>query len=536
MVIGRAAGASMLKWSVRLSPWLWSLVAAMPFLSVYGMHFTYSAGWPSGFLGYDQPYYLANGRAIFERGNGITYPNPFDAAETSPAIYFHWLIWLLGFGVVKLGVDPGRLFLAAHLVAAVLCARATWALVSFCANGSRWPAVLYLWTMWGGGVFAFSAMIANLTGTRPALDDLLRHDPSSGWWFLNWGRNLVYPAESVYHALMATVWLAVLRERWPVALCAAASLAATHPFSGLQVLLILTVWCTVSWVLQRLHRVPLWFTVGVVCLFGMFLSYNFIFLRMFEQHRLLMRDWSVKWTLDLPAMWRAYLPVGALAALRIWKDRRQLNRNVWFLLTCWATSLLLANHDWFVRPVQPLHFTRGYVWTPLCLLGLPVLNDSLQWLHRTRQRLLYGLVPAILAAMLALSDNASFVWQYWRNRGEYGVFLTAGEQDIFRQMVERDLCGVLLPPNPRLGYLAAVYTRARPYLGHLFNTPDFYDRQRQMMEWFATDRAGPWFSTVDFVLIRRDATGQHATLHPWRQVAANEEWTLYERTSAAAAD
>lgn len=35
----------------------------------------------------------------------------------------------------------------------------------------------------------------------------------------------------------------------------------------------------------------------------------------------------------------------------------------------------LSLHDRFFKPVQPLHFSRGYVWLPLFLRGLPALLD-----------------------------------------------------------------------------------------------------------------------------------------------------------------
>jgi hypothetical protein len=52
-------------------------------------------------------HYVANGRAVFDRGNGLLYPNPSDADANAPVIYFHWLPWILGAVVTQLSIAPG---------------------------------------------------------------------------------------------------------------------------------------------------------------------------------------------------------------------------------------------------------------------------------------------------------------------------------------------------------------------------------------------------------------------------------------------
>src|SRR5438105_15936876 len=113
--------------------------------------------------------------------------------------------------------------------------------------------------MWGGGLLCLGRAAQNLLHGRPAAESLFAYDPFDGWWFQNWGRNLVFPTEAVYHALAAAVWLAVLGRRYALALAAAAFLAATHPFSGLQILLILLVWLSILFCRTRTWQVlQLW--------------------------------------------------------------------------------------------------------------------------------------------------------------------------------------------------------------------------------------------------------------------------------------
>ena len=79
---------------------LLSVLAISPILFAYIPHFTSPEGHPTGFIAGDMPYYCANGREIFERGNGFAYPNPLDTEPESPVIYFHWYIWILGVAIM----------------------------------------------------------------------------------------------------------------------------------------------------------------------------------------------------------------------------------------------------------------------------------------------------------------------------------------------------------------------------------------------------------------------------------------------------
>ena len=55
----------------------WAVVAILPLIAFYAAHFL-QKGVPLGFVLADLPYYPANGREVFERGNGLLYPIPYD--------------------------------------------------------------------------------------------------------------------------------------------------------------------------------------------------------------------------------------------------------------------------------------------------------------------------------------------------------------------------------------------------------------------------------------------------------------------------
>jgi hypothetical protein len=66
-------------------------LALLLWLTILAVHYAGNGESATGFIQYDQPYYVANGRAVFDRDNGVLYPNPSDADADAPMIYFHWL-------------------------------------------------------------------------------------------------------------------------------------------------------------------------------------------------------------------------------------------------------------------------------------------------------------------------------------------------------------------------------------------------------------------------------------------------------------
>jgi hypothetical protein len=210
------------------------VISLLPFWAVPIAHLASNSETATGFFHYELPYYVANGRAAFERGNGIFYPNPYDPASESPVIYAHWLPWILGLSTARCGFDPGDVVLSLTFCASIAFAWTTWSLVQhrtfsddqFRVNsGASRLATLrgspgdlaFLLAMWGGGLLCFAGtVIAGLQST-PWLESVLQFDPGKGMWFLNWGRNALFPTEAVYHTLVACCWLAEIKAKKRVA-------------------------------------------------------------------------------------------------------------------------------------------------------------------------------------------------------------------------------------------------------------------------------------------------------------------------------
>lgn len=486
---------------------------------------------PTGFIQYDMPYYSANGREIFERGNGFAYPNPYDSSPTPPIIYFQWPIWLLGFAIKKLNIDPGIFYFMFGIVGSLLCAYFTLLVVKKLLPDSRFRGLLFFLVMWGGGFLCLAALIENIIHGNPVLFRLFRYDPGDGLWFLNWGRNLIYPLEAIYHAIVAATWLAVLNNRWFWAIFGGALLATAHPFSGFQLLLILTLWFAILASLEQTSSMVNNFLVMAVCT-ALFLVYYKVFLNSIPQHRAIHEEWSIAWTLPINSMIMAYSPIALLAACRIWIDRHKLDRNVGFLFTYFLISLLLAKHDLFIRPIQPLHFTRGYLWTPLCLIALPLMQRIILFLQKKLFPYLFKYLIIMLAG-LALSDNTMFIIDRLLYPAD-AFFITPEERQILTKINQLGLDGILLSPEPKLSYLSATYTSVRPYLGHTALTPEYEDRLGKVEMWRTQGIKGSWFDTIDYILIKKNDIPDVLDRSEWIVKLENSKLVLLVRKSLLA--
>jgi hypothetical protein len=222
----------------------------------------------------------------------------------------------------------------------------------------------------------------------------------------------------------------------------------------------------------------------------------------------------------------AYAPAAILAAVAVSRDA-VWRRRCHFLITAAAVSFLLANHQWFMTPHQPIHFTRGYIWTPLWLAGLPVLVQLLNWGTQVHRR--WPSLATAALGVLIVSDNAGFLATSSVHSRDYGFGLSRSERDAFVAISQLSSPGVLLTDESRLGYLAAVYTPARPWLGHKYNTPRFDDR-KQIADRLASGASAEIPPEIGQILTRSSPFNAQLYANGWTEMGRFESLVLWRRS------
>ena len=548
------------------------VLSLIPFWLVPASHVLSSPETATGFFHYELPYYVANGRAAFERGNGVMYPNPYDPSADSPSIYVHWLPWTLGLMTTQPGCDPGDVTLVVTFFASLAFAWATFQLVAYRVNSQRNQRTAFLLAMWGGGCLAIAGTAVGLWNGTPWLESALQFDPGNGLWFLNWGRNALFPTEAIYHSLVVFCWLAELRRKSTTANIWLLLLATTHPWSGLELLLTINLWRFVQFVRSVVTRRPAPLVPGEarnpadekanqelldsvalaaqqadvpqfasarnqlsisVAALIVFLGYYKVWLPSFAQHAELQGVWELNWSVTYTAAFLAYslvagFAVAAVSRLRQWSTTEQ------FLLCALAVATGLAFHDRLIKPVQPIHFTRGYVWMPLFLLGLPTI---LQWLsdRRTSASKLSWAAMALLFCFVL--DNAVFaiVHSNRQYRQLDSFHLDRNERTLCSALHANELTRgqIVLSDSEDLNYLLPTFADVRPWLGHHFNTPDFPNRKARWQQCFESNHVHiPSIPPDVNVLITRHTRRQSELVdHPdWKPVRIqNTEWHVWRR-------
>ncbi len=516
--------------------WGVSLALLLPVIALYAGEYLGGNGRTfTGFIQYDQPYYMANARKFFDGGFHFLYGNPFSPDPRTPAIYFQVHLFVLGLIQALTGCDPGLLYVLFGFVAALVCVRVAVALyeqVAGLGTPAQWAGLVLF--LWGGGVLALTGLIFHLferTGFHGTLTDLFHFDPAQGWWFLNLGRNLVFPVEAYYHALaLGAVWMA-MRNNFRAALWLAFILSLSHPFTGLQFLLILVAWCGLETGFLRNRTIPFMFPVMLLVILAFHLFYNVVLLDLFPEHRAVFLQWSVAWVEPISAFLPADFLVGFFAwrAMRNWKLASQLfstpaNR---LLLIWFAVSFLLVHHDLLIAPRQPLHFSRGYTWIPLFLLGVQPLLRILEAAFSLKSAMLRVVVVGAIF-LLGLSDNLAWFGLHgamalaprwgipWL--AQDGFSLGTADRQLYRWLMQRPTPhdALLITPdsNTPVVYLAMTYTDYRGWYSHYDVTPFATRRRHELADFFqeGTVPSGWHGRTILLIIPKTDSHDESGSL------------------------
>ena len=465
---------------------------------------------PTGFIQDDDVVYMANARQHLEGKPALTYSNPFSYSTASPAIYSQPYNFLLCFLLSFYWAFPGLILTIFGMVSAIFCIYFSLKLVEYLYPDLKQKGIVYLLLVWGGGVTALAGLIANQTflkGTYPDFwDGIYMVDPGYGWWGMNFGRVLFISTEAYYHLLFIAGIFLIVRHRWMPALIISFLLSWSHPFTGVEYLLIVCGWLCIEKFFFRNRSIPWWILYSFFFLLLLHIYYYLIFLNQFPEHKKLYEVFAVDWGYSFRVYLPAYLLVILLALCTFYKQKisgvfRLEHQRLFF---SWAIiAFLLSNHEWFIKPIQPIHFARGYVWLGLFLFSVPGLNRILERLRN--QKIALGLF-----ILLFLADNILWYVNKWRMRAEHeGVaYITKDTQQILGWLHRNTTTNDLLISNEYMAsYMANAYASSYSWTGHLYNTPDFDVKKNQALEFFRSGVPLPnWKGRRLLILIRKSKT------------------------------
>lgn len=307
-------------------------------------------------------------------------------------------------------------------------------------------------------------------GTLPFLDRMLFIDPAWGWWGLNFGRGHFISTEGYFHFLFLAGIFCLLKKKWNLALIVSLLLSLSHPFTGVEYLAIVTAWGFIEKVIVKNKDLPWKFVIGISLILAFHVFYYLFFLNRFTEHHSVSEQYSLNWRLRFFSMIPAYCIVGTLAIASFFKLKKGFlsTASTRLFLTWFVIAFVLANHEVFMKPMQPLHFTRGYVWSGLFLLGLPALH----YLFQNRKLKYFFFLT--LFSILFFSDN--FLWiltkaSFYRTSPSIDC-ITLEQKNLLDTIAKNSSNKTLLIGNDEvLVYMSTAYSKAYPWISHPFTTP-----------------------------------------------------------------
>ncbi len=456
----------------KLNRWLLSLLLFLPVLLLYFSHFKHGSEnkIPSFFIQDDMPYYMAIAREYFDGGSPpLSYGNPFSPNLETKRHYFQPPTWILGLLGHFIKIDPGLLFMLFGIITGLAAIRASISLFEYFHQINR-PIDLgfLLIFIWGGGLLSIGGLCYSLIENHNTNDWLL-FDPSGGWWFLNLGRNFIYPLESIYHLLFFLGILFGTRKQWGLVLATAFLLSLCHPFTGIQFLLIYTSWLTLEFLLDQ-EPPPLWTPLTCLAMTLTHLGYYLYYLGQDLEHKSVMETWKISFSMHTITFLLSLFP---LFLFLWWGLRKKVYPSHWlripthrFLLVGFLVTLGLVFHDRIMAPIQPLHFDRGYLWVFLFLIALPGIKVA----QRSLQSKLSLKITALLSMLLLLSDNGS--WFTMHILQPTGYYHTIAQKEILNWLNKNATAQDLFVSEDRiLCYLSPTYSSVRPWYAFRWFTP-----------------------------------------------------------------
>ncbi|HRF17936.1 MAG TPA: hypothetical protein PK977_07200, partial [Chitinophagaceae bacterium] len=296
----------------------------------------------------------------------------------------------------------------------------------------------------------------------------------------------------------------LLKQSWAGVLALSAILSLSHPFTGIELLGITSAWLLTEKIIFKNKHIPDWLLPGELLILLFHLYYYLYHLNQFDDHRSVSEQYSLNWRLRYFSIIPAYCITGLLALISAFKLNKpgiffSQSQNRLFLLW-FLIAFSLANHEIFMKPMQPLHFTRGYIWTSLFVLGVPAL-------HYFLIKLTASFIKRIIATsflLLFLSDNLIWIFDQVKSKADVPStsYINSEQKKIFDLLNKHTTNKTLIIGTDELvPYLSTIYTKAYPWFSHIFTTPFAEQKKAALSRFIESGETDPSWEKRELIFV-----------------------------------
>jgi hypothetical protein len=149
-----------------------------------------------------------------------------------------------------------------------------------------------------------------------------------------------------------------------------------------------------------------------------------------------------------------------------------------------------------MKAMEPVHFTRGYEWSSLFIIGLPAQERFINYLKKKSK---FILVP--LFCLVFLNDNILWLINYSRlgSFTQLSVYISKEQNEVLNWLQKNtNNSSLIISGDNQISILSTVYTKAYPWTSHNLATP-FLERKQKVYKDFIINKV------VDSAWLDRDA-------------------------------
>ena len=482
---------------INIRSWAFAFLLTTPVFYLYALHFFNhdTSHIPAGFFQWEHILYMGCSREYFTGNATLFYDWPILNTYGNGAVFFQPQFLVLGYLWKFLQISPGILMTLFCFVFSISTIRIVIAIFEKIIPACKYNKLIILLFCWGGGILSICGLVLNFILFKGNIQTIPQHifflDPADGTWCLNFGRSLIYPLEAYYHFLfVACIWF-VLKKDFIKTFLLMLLLIVSHPYTSIEIISIVLVWLSIElFYLKNTAIKKRDFALMLTAFFLYFILHAGIMNRIeiYRQiNKLNSLDWNYKAWHFVPAYaivwWLTFFCIKNVAAFK--KHFSNSNNRLFF---CWGmVAFLLSVHGFAIKPIQPIHFTRGYVYAGFFLCSIPALQLLMvKYLKNT----IKGYFFLCCLLFIFLFDNITWFGLLAQNKNSPGVYFTKEEDgliDFFKhENAESIAIGNEL--NYELNAAIQLYSPTKGWIPHPLLTFNIDEKRRAVDSLFIKNK------------------------------------------------
>ena len=522
--------------SIQIKKWGFACLLITPVIFLYTLHWFYhdSNHQPTGFIQWEHMVYMLTAKEYFTGHAGFLYSWPILNDFQTTTVFFQPQNFVLGYAWKWLQWNPGTIITLFGFIFALLTAKKTIDLFDQILPRTPFKKTLIVLFCWGGGLLSLSGSLLHMIYFKGSLSTITDHmfflDPANGSWCLNFGRTLIYPLEAYYHFLFMSCILLALQKKFRTCFLLILLLIVSHPYTSIEIIAILLSWLTVEIFYFKNPVIKKTYLFYLGTAFIIYFFYYGIILNHFPIYRAINKanalDWGYKAWHFVPAyafVWLlSFISIRNIPALK-----KHCSNSTSRLFLLWGiVTFLLSIHGFALKPVQPIHFTRGYVYAGFFLFGIPALQVLLRKLSGWGWK---GYALIITGSILFLFDNISWFGTALLEKNQSGVYFTNAEIQVIDYFKAKKETGIVIgsEKNYELNAGVQLYSSFKGWIPHPFLTLDIQEKRAATDSLLQSGKIRESWKTQNVYLYydKNDGNLQH---QPGQPVYTNDRFEIFK--------